>query len=224
MNDAQQNHQLFEEMERRLAALEPKGPEISRDRWVLVVMFIGMAMTVPSMLGIKLPWLTLVGMVVELGALAMFTVRQMKDVVPDFIDAKRKFAVDLDTHFLEYGAIRSWLSKVDQQSRKRRLTYVEARLDSMSQRYPLLFGSVDKLGLLPVLVGLFFQAQAIKSVSFYSGILAIMVVFLYLLALWMSRFRLQLQSYARLLRSVEPDPDTGRLARETASAAAKKLR
>lgn len=206
MNDAQQRHQLFEEIERRLAALEPKGSEIGRDRWVLGVMFIGIAMTVPSMLGIKslwISWLTLCGVLLELCALVVFTYRQVKDVVPDFVDAKHKFALDLDVHFLQYEAIRSWLSTLDQQTRKRHLAYVDTRIDSMAQRYPLLFGSVDKLGLLPVLVALFFQAQAIKSVSLFSGILAIAVVILYLMALWMSRFRLQLQSYARLLRAVE---------------------
>lgn len=209
MQNERSNQKLFQELEDRLAALEPKDVlKVRRDRWVVMAMFIGMAMTLPTIFGVKDAWggwLTLVGLPIELCALILLTYRQMRDVVPDFVGAKRKFAVELDGHFVEYEKIRRWLKSLPSGDRVRWLAYIESRLESIGQRYPILFGPTDKLGVLPVLVGLLLQLQAIKTVSIVTGVLGVMVLFFYAMALWMTRFRLQLQSYVRLLRFAEID-------------------
>jgi len=209
MKNEQGNQNLFQALEGRLAALEPKDVlKVVRDRWVVVVMLFGMAMTLPSILGAKghwIDWLTLVGVAIELCAVVVLTYRQMRDVVPDFVDAKRKFAIELDCHFVEYEKIRRWLQSLPSGDRVRWVAYIESRLESMGQRYPIMFGPTDKLGVLPVLFGLFLQLQAIKTVSMVTGILGVMVLIFYGMALWMTRFRLQLQSYVRLLRAAEID-------------------
>lgn len=209
MENEQSDQQLFLDLEDRLAALEPKDAlRMGRDRFIVVAMLIGVAMTLPSIFGAKgawAGWSTLIGMPIELCALAVFTCRQMRDVVPDFVDAKRKFAVELDSHFSDYEKIRRWLQSLSPQDRTKRIAYVESRMHSMAQRYLIVFGATDKLGVLPVLVGLFLQLQAIKSVSVASGVVGVLVLVLYGMALWMTRFRLQLQSYERLLRVAEGD-------------------
>jgi hypothetical protein len=209
MNDETTNQQVFLQLEERLAALEPKDVfKMHRDRRVLGVMFLGVAMTVPSILGFKaawLSWLTLSGMALELCALGVLTFRQVRDVIPDFIDAKRKYAMELDSHFVQYEQIRRQLQALAPQERARRLTYVESRLESLMQRYPLIFGAADKLGVLPALIGLFLQLRAIDSLSMATGVVGIAVLVLYGMALWLARYRLQLRGYARLLKAAEND-------------------
>jgi hypothetical protein len=203
----QGNLRIFVELEARLAEGEPKDPlKLKRDRWVAGVMVLGVALTVPSMFGASgelIAWVTLVGLVFELCALGVFAYRQVRDVAPEFRDAKRKFAVELDTQFVEYQRILAWLRSLPQFERDRRLPYIESRLQSMSLRYPIVFGAVDKLGFLPLLVGVFVQWQAIETVSIRVGLFAFFIFALYGMALWLARYRLQMQSYARLLRAAE---------------------
>lgn len=209
MSDQQDNQQLFQELENRLAALEPKDiSNIRRDRAMLVAMAAGIVMTVPSILGAKAEWSSLfsaIGIALELCALGVFTYRQMRDVIPEFINAKQKFAAELDISFAGYEEIRKWLKSLSPEVRFKRFSYIESRLESMGQRYPIVFGAVDKLGVLPALVGLFLQLRAITTLSLTTGIVGLTVLFLYGMALWLARFRLQLQAYARLLKAADLD-------------------
>jgi len=56
---------------------------------------------------------------------------------------------------------------------------------------------------LPALIGLFLQAQSLQSASILSLLLGVAVIALYLMGLWIARFRLQLQAYLRVLRFAE---------------------
>lgn len=205
MSKEQTCEQIFTALEDRLAAQEPKDTlKLSRDRWVVGFMLIGMAMTVPSILGAAatwLTWLTAAGLILEICGFGVLAYRQIRDVAPDFVEAKRKFASELDAHFLKREELLTWLRGLPQLERERRLAYVESRLDSMSLRYPIVFGAVDKLGFLPLLVGLFVQVQAIETISLMTGLFAFAIIALYGMALWMTRFRLQMLSYLRLLRA-----------------------
>lgn len=120
-------------------------------------------------------------------------------MAPEFKSAKRNFAIELDKGFNGYQQTLAWLRSLSEAERSRRLAYIESRLHSMSQRYPIVFGAVDKLGLLPLLVGVFVQWQAIERVSIEVGLFALFIFALYGMAIWMVWFRLQMQSYARLL-------------------------
>lgn len=196
--------QVFAELEGELAKLEPRDAyKLRRDRWVIATMLAGVLMTTPSMLGAKqswIVWLTLAGLLLELCGLGVLAFRQISDVVPDFVQAKRKFAAELDARFLEHERLLGWLRDLPLEQRDLRLAYIESRLESMSLRYQVIFGAVDKLGFLPLLAGIFVQVQAIKTVSPMAGLLALALIALYGMALWMTRFRLQMQSYARLMR------------------------
>jgi hypothetical protein len=204
MTNEKGNARLFQELEALLAEQEPKGVfKVERDRWAATTMLIGTLLTVPSILGAKGwgIWSAAIGLPIELCALAVLTYRQLRDVIPEFVDAKRKFAVELDSHFVEYEKIRVWLQSFAYEVRRRHLAYVESRLESMARRYPLVFGAADRLGVLPALIGLFLQVQGISSLSMAAGIVGLMVLLLYAMALWMARFRLQLETYARILKA-----------------------
>lgn len=203
MADDRQGTDVYAEMEARLAEDGPRDAiGVKRDRWVIGVMLFGVALTLPSILGLKgdmVAWGALVGLLLELCGLSVLSYRQVRDVAPGFIDAKRKFAVELDRGFLGYQQTLAWLRTLPPAELDRRLAYAESRLQSITQRYPVVFGAVDKLGLLPLLVGVFVQWQAIDRVSIGVGIFAAFMFALYGMAIWMVRFRLQLQSYVRLL-------------------------
>lgn len=199
------NQGFFSSLESRLSALEPRASLMhGRDRWVLAAIVAGFVLVSTSRLwpGDLFTWISFAGFVLELSAFSVFSYRQARDIVPDFVDAKRKYASELDHHFEGYEAIRSWLRTLPRDVLEKRRIFVEARRDSMGQRYPMFFGAIDRLGLLPVLVGVFLQFQALKDVSLLMGVFAAFVIVLYGMALWMSRFRLQLETYVRLLKSV----------------------
>ena len=78
MTEQQQTKDLYAEMEHWLEALEPKDYlKFRGDAWVIGAMLTGMAMTGPSILGMRnevTTWLTLVGLVIELSAWRFFAI------------------------------------------------------------------------------------------------------------------------------------------------------
>lgn len=204
MEEKLRNQQVFADLEDRLARLEPKDvANLKRDRWPFYIMLVGMAMSLLTTLGLKgqiVTGITLAGLVLELCGFAVFSYRQIRDAVPDFIDSKRKFSVDLDTKLLDHEEIIAWLRGLPLQERNRRLAYLDYRLEVLGQRYQIMFGAVDKLGLLPLLAAVFVQKQAINADSVLSALFALGLLALYGMAIWLTRFRLQMQRYARLLR------------------------
>lgn len=196
---------MFSEMEERLTGGEATGTlKLRRDRWPSIVMLMGVVMTTPAMLGLKgdwVIWVVLAGLALELCGFVVLISRQIRDIAPEFKDAKRKFAVELDAKFIQHQHLLTWLRSLPKPERDRRLAYLDSRIESMSSRYPILFGSVDKLGVLPILVAGFIQWHAIQKVSFATGALAFVIFVFYGMALWMVRFRLQMQTYERLLRA-----------------------
>ncbi|MBP3985569.1 hypothetical protein J5837_14240 [Pseudoxanthomonas helianthi] len=204
MEEQLRNQQVFADLEDRLARLEPKDvANLKRDRWPFGIMLVGMAMSMLTTIGLTgevVAWLTVVGVVLEFCGAGVFFYRQARDAVPDFIDSKRKFSLDLDSKLLAHEETLAWLRTLPLQERNRRITYLDYRLEVLAQRYQILFGAVDKLGLLPMLVATFVQSLAINSVSFPTALCALGLLALYGMAIWLARFRLQMQRYARLLR------------------------
>lgn len=200
---------FFQRLEQRLALLSPPVQlGIKRDRWLIGMVCFGLIMAFLPWKRVMTPdvaiWLTLSGTVLQLIGAVLIASRQVRDVVPDFVDSKQKFAAEMDAHFLQREEVLAWIRSVPVAVRQPRLAYVEARLDSLRSRYHLVFGAVDRLGILPVLVGALIQYQALKSVSGPVMLLGLAIVALYVMSLWMARFRLQLESYIRMLRSADP--------------------
>lgn len=216
MEEQLRTQHIFAELEDRLARLEPKDvTNLKRDRWPFGIMLIGMAMSLLTTFGLKgeiVAWITIAGLVLELCGFGVFFYRQIRDAVPEFIDSKRKFSIDLDSKLLDHEETLAWLGAFPLQERNRRLAYLDYRLEVLAQRYQIMFGAVDKLGLLPLLAALFVQIQAIKSVSALIALFAFALFLLYGIAIWLTRFRLQMQRYARLFREAvasdkhEPHP------------------
>lgn len=196
---------IFAELEDRLARLEPKGVlNLRRDVWVISITLTGMLMTLPlpsyfGMTGGWIGWVALAGLTLELCGFGVFFYRQMREIVPDFINAKRKFAAGLDSGLVEHEEVVAWLRSLTLQERDRCMAYVDHRLEVLAQRYQVMFGAVDKLGLLPLLAAVFVQIQAMERVSVFTTLFAVLIISLYVMAIWVTGFRLQMQGFARLL-------------------------
>lgn len=206
MSEQAQQDGFFETLEQKAQILSPPAElGLRRDRYLLSAIVVGLAlawMPWARYLGASVaPWLQILGLVLQLSGLSVLAYRQIKDTVPDFVDAKRKFSIEMDRHFADREIVIAWLRTVPEAARRDRLRYVEARLEALRPRYALIFGAIDKLGFLPALVGVFLQVQAMQAISSLSAIFGGMIIGMYAMSLWFMRYPLQLEGYARLMRA-----------------------
>lgn len=199
---------LFATLERFERELSPPADTgFKRDRWWVLTTAVGMLLAFTAFTGLfgetLRAWLSLAGVGMQLVGLMVISYRQARDIVPDFIDSRRKYADELDQHFAAREEILAWLRSLPASTRHARLRYVESRLETMRSRYALAFGVVEKLGFLPVLAGVYVQVQAQQSVSLLTMTLGVFIAALYAMSLWIMGYRLQLESYARLMRAAE---------------------
>lgn len=217
MSEPDEGKNFFHHFEEHMRVLSPPVQlGLKRDISLIVLVGLGLLLVIVPLgqwFEKAVTWLRLAGATLQLLGLILFTYRQARDVVPEFVDAKRKFAAELDDHFAKRQRVLAWLREAPSGVRESRLAYVEARLEAIRSRYSLIFGAVDRLGVLPVLVGVFIQFQALKSLSWPALYLGVFIVALYLVSLWVSRHRVQLEGYASLLRAamqpsaaLEPNP------------------
>lgn len=206
MGEMDQQTGFFETLERHTQGLSPPIElGLKRDRYVISVIGIGLALywaPFVRYLGDSVgPWLQILGLVLQLTGLGVLAYRQVKDAVPDFVDAERKFSVEMDSHFEKRQTVIAWLRSMPEAVRHERLRYVEARLEALRPRFALIFGAIDKLGFLPALVGVFLQVQTMQVISPLSAILGGMIIGMYAMSLWFMRFPMGLEGYARLIRA-----------------------
>lgn len=191
--------------------MQPLSPPVDlgirRDRLLIVVAAIGSLLAIIPWKRFIEPdmavWISVVGLVLQLIGVTLLAYRQARDVVPEFRDSKSKFAVELDKHFMSREHLLTWLRTLSPDMRQARHRYVTARLASVQSRHAIAFGAVDKLGVLPALVGLFVQVQGIASLSSSAKLLGIAIMALYLMSLWMAGFREQLEGYERVLQAAD---------------------
>lgn len=183
----------------------PADMGIRRDRWLIVGVAVGSVLAFIPWKRVIDPdvaiWISVIGLVMQLIGAILLAYRQVRDVVPEFQDSKRKFALQLDQHFIARERLLAWLRTLSSDILKSRQRYVTARLASLRSRYAIAFGAVDKLGVLPVLVGLFVQVQGITSLSWSAKLLGVAIIALYLMSLWMAGYREQLEGYERMLQA-----------------------
>lgn len=206
MDCTEEKEGFFAQLERRSVELSPAADlGLRRDRWWLGLIFLGILLALLPMTRLTgwswMGWLPVIGLALQAIGLCVFFWRQARDVLPDFVDAKRKFAKDMDAHFLRREGVLRWLRSIPADELEARVAYVEARLEALRSRYVLLFGAVDKLGVLPVVVAAFVQFLGLRSMSSWLLLMGAGIGVLYAMALWVSRFRLQMEGYGRLLRA-----------------------
>jgi hypothetical protein len=197
---------FFAALERHSVELSPASDMgLQRDRWWLGLIAAGVLLALLPLVQLTgwswARWLPLIGLVMQMIGLGVFSWRQTRHVLPEFVDAKQKFAKDMDAHFMRRERVLQWLRSIPVGELEARVAYVDGRLEALRSRYLLLFGAVDRLGVLPMVVGVFIQFQGLRSVTFWLVLAGASVGVFYAMGLWISRFRLQMEGYSRLMRA-----------------------
>ncbi len=148
-----------------------------------------------------------IGLILELAGLGISLIAFLCRNWSSFRDSKRNYAKELDHDYGEYFRFVEWLRGYDAAELSRKLQYVRDRKSSMTFRLGLLTGGIERLGVLPVLVALYFQFkdwefgdwQAFGQVNLAGGLLLWALLLLYLGGWWLIRLRLRLDTYEMLI-------------------------
>ena len=193
---------FFQDLERRIAAYEPPDAmKFGRDRSLFIAAGIGVLLMVAAKYldGTLALMALVVGLPLQFCALAVLIWRQAKDTVPGLIGARMKFAGQMDCDFEDDESLRGWVASIPEEVRLKRVNYLHRRISSVERRFNLIFGAVDKLGFLPIVAGGFLQVRGLSDVASWEFALGTIILFVYALAIWVYRFRLQIEGYARLI-------------------------
>lgn len=117
---------------------------------------------------------------------------------------RAEFAAQLDHDFGTSAKIIEWLSTFPISELETRRQYVQQRSATLDQRRRFVVGSLDHLGLLPLIAAIFLQVKDLRGVEPWSigwipGLLVIAMIVLYWLGLLTFSLKLRLGAYAALL-------------------------
>lgn len=201
----------FEALERRVAVYAPPVPFLGVTPWQRGMFLIGVLGFVVALAGPRLApgtagvGIGFIGALVECAAFAAFAFNSLRAEIPEFIEAKRKFAGELDADYEKYLELFAWLRRFPAEELRRRLSYVRRRRDTMTDRFGLLTGGMHRLGVLPLAVALYVQFKdGVGSIGLWEGLLAAALLLLYAMSWWLVGFKLRLDLYVRLLEDAVP--------------------
>lgn len=145
---------------------------------------------------------------IELIGIGLWLALMIRREWRDFRKPHAQYACELDQSYTAYCALASSLSAFPEPELRRLLRYLKVRQDSLVYRTGLLGGSLERLGLLPVLGMLYVQfkdwtfgdwASLWSSVHLVGGVL-LWAIFLAYLASWrLVRLRMRLDVYRAFL-------------------------
>jgi hypothetical protein len=202
----------FAELDRRLAAA-PDGPAalFSTPRWLVVANVVGMAGVVLGLLpGIVVfalpaqPWMAGLargGLVVAVAAFALPFVRAVVAFAASSGRWRHDQARQLDHELAQFRALLAWLAAQPPERVDALLAFCRHTRERLGERLALL-GGVEKLGLLPILVGVALHARAVMETirtASWEAPVGVFLVLLYGAALVGNLLRQRLRLYEALL-------------------------
>ena len=152
-------------------------------------------------------YIVLVGFLLELVGLGVSLAQFLRRNWSSFRESMRNYAKELDHDYGEYLKFVRWLQTHGPDELSRKLQYIRDRKGSMTFRLGLLTGGIERLGVFPVLIALYFQFkdwkfgdwQALGQVNLAGGLLLWALLLLYLGGWWLVRLKLRLDTYEMLL-------------------------
>jgi hypothetical protein len=147
------------------------------------------------------------GLVIEIGAFvaasALFIFRKRNAIR----ESHRTFAMECDDDYRDFRELVRWLGQFSEESREKRLRYLNFRRERMAHRMGLFTGGMEKLGVLPLIAVLYFQFkdwqfgdwQSLSQVNMLGGLLLWMLFLSYVAAWALVRLKSRLDSYATAL-------------------------
>ncbi|GAB3332011.1 hypothetical protein [Marilutibacter aestuarii] len=204
---------------------ETKGPGPTRfERWsfwiAMAAAAIGFAIAqtwshwLPGEVAI---WLVRACLAVELGGVALSLIGTLRRELPQFLRSRQVHADEMDLDFGKWRELALELQEFPAVERDARLRFVEELRSNMDRRMGLVFGSVQRLGVFPLLVALYLQFRdwtwgdwtSAFDVNLVEGILVFAMFVLYGTGWLLIGLRTRMDTYASVLRE-SMEGDTGR--------------
>ena len=147
--------------------------------------------------------LAFIGVGVEIVGVVLFAISQIPKRWPSFANERRDFAEQLDFDFPHHLALVDWLRTFPLDQRQALSEFISYRHERMKEKLPMLTGSIEKLGALPVVIALYLQFKD-RHWPPHPGGVEIFLIFVLAFGYWLSltqiSTRLRLQLYETLLR------------------------
>jgi hypothetical protein len=186
------------------------------ERWAFCIGLLGAAlgMLFGTLLGNALGLqIARIGLVVELAGLSLSLVLTTVREWNNFRHARRTYAFQLDH---DYGFYREYVAKLRKfplHEREARLRYIQGRKQHMVQRLGLFTGGIEKLGVIPLLLGLYLQFkdwrwgdwEALAQVNLVQGLLMWALFLCYAAGWYLIGLRSRVDAYELLLAEANQD-------------------
>jgi hypothetical protein len=142
------------------------------------------------------------GLAVEVAGAITLAITQIPKKWPRFANARRDFAEQLDFGLPHHLALVEWLRAFPLDQRNTLSEFISYRHERMKEKLPMLTGSIEKLGALPIVIALYLQFKDMHWPPHPSW-LEIFLIFVLAFGYWLSvmqiSVRLRLQLYETLL-------------------------
>lgn len=111
--------------------------------------------------------------------------------------------MSLEQDYADYRALLTWVKACPSAQLQARYAYLKTRQNTFERRLGLLTGGIERLGMLPIIVALYFQFKDVQwwplEFDLKNVILAGFVAVVYAMCLWITRFKLRLDMYVLVL-------------------------
>lgn len=152
------------------------------------------------------PWtaaLAGIGITVELAGIGIAGLAMMPKTWPTFANERRSSAERLDVALLHHAELVEWLQTFPLEQRQALSEFASYSHERMKEKLPLFTGSIEKLGVLPIVIALYLQFKDMHWPP-HPGWVEVFLIFALALSYWASvmliNTRLRLQLYETLLR------------------------
>lgn len=203
----------FALIDEKIQAL-PEGPveALNSPRWMVRLNALGLLAMVmalsPSLLlqwftpKLWMLWMARSGFWVMLAAFTPFFLRALWLVFAGLRASRKGFIRQLDHDVAQRQRLRQWLLGYPRQVLEERLRFADFAQQRMAAKLGLMIGSIDKLGLLPVLLSAFVVLRNwrdLLALPSWLAMLGIFPVVLWGIGWFAANFRLRLQLYQAVL-------------------------
>lgn len=201
----------FEALQAKLDAAFPdtEQPSGRVERFSLRVMLFGVALA--ALAGLLLRGvpagkvLLLFGFALEVAGGVTYLVLLGRRSLNDTRFDDRSGANEFEQNFAGFQQVAAWLRTFPEDQLRSRLVFITHRLDGWRHGVLLVMGSMEKLGILPILIALFLQFKDAKltwppEINLLGGLLAFVIVLFYTLGLWASARKMQATRFERHLK------------------------
>ncbi|MBB5358251.1 hypothetical protein HDE76_001457 [Rhodanobacter sp. ANJX3] len=143
-----------------------------------------------------------ISLTVEMAGVLVAGISLIPTKWPTFANERRDFAEQLDFDLPHHLALVEWLRAFPLDERETLSEFVSYRHERMKEKLPMLTGSIEKLGALPIVVALYLQFKDMQWPP-HPGWIEIFLIFALIFGYWLSvrqiNIRLRLQLYETLL-------------------------